>query len=172
MEEIHFMEYINYYICGSTGSGKTLLVKKWLERMSKKNGIVLDYDGNPYVTRADFGLNRPVRKTKIIVYDNFNPRKKGICYYGIPDLNGLFISTVFVSRDNLKNTTYRVRRMIKEFNFRVIDMDQEKKINETIEQTVERIVNDMECPFFKPFTKKMLDKLLEEEKKPKAPIID
>lgn len=161
---------INYYICGSAGSGKTLLVKKWLERMSKKNDIMLDYEGNLYVTRVDFGLNGSIGKTKIMIYENFNPRKKGICYYGIPDLNELFISTVFVSRDNLKNTTYRVRRMIKEFEFRVIDMDQEKKVNETIEQTVDHVVSNMECPFFRPFTKKVLGKLLEEEeKKPKAP---
>ena len=35
--EMFYVEPINYYICGTTGSGKTLLVKKWLEKLSKKN---------------------------------------------------------------------------------------------------------------------------------------
>lgn len=160
-EELYCIEPVNYYICGNADSGKTLLVKKWLERISEKNGVLLDYGGNPFVIRADLVINRPIGKTKVIVYENFDPRKKGTCYYGIPDLNELFVSTVFVSRDSVKNTTYRVRKMFKEFGFRVIDMDQEKKVNETVEQTVNRIVNDMECPIFRFFE--------ENEKKPKAP---
>lgn len=165
------MEFTNYYICGSSGSGKTWLVKKWLEQMSKKNGILLDYEGNPLVMRADFGLNRPIKKTKIIIYENFNPRKKGICYYGIPDLNQLHISTIFISRDNVKNTTNRVKKMFKEFGFKIIDMDKERRENETVEQTVNRMMSDMEYFFFRPFTKEVLDKFLEEEneKKPKVP---
>lgn len=168
--EMFYVEPINYYICGTTGSGKTLLVKKWLEKLSKKNDILLDYEGNSFVIRADFGFNKPIGKTKVIIYENFDPRKDGICYYGIPRFNETLISTVFVSRDNIKETTYKVRRMIKEFNFKVIDMNQERKENEAIEQTVNRVVNNMEYPFFGLFTKKILNELLEkEEKKPKIP---
>ena len=158
---------INYYICGSSGSGKTLLVKKWLERMSEKNDILLDYEGNQYVTRVDFGLNRSLGKTKIMIYENFNPRKKGICYYGIPDLNELLISTVFISRDNIKNTTNRVRKMFKEFRFKIIDMDKERKENETVEQKVNRILRIMKYPYFEFLTKEEFNNL--NEKKPKAP---
>lgn len=171
--EMFYIEPVNYYICGTTGSGKTQVVKKWLERLSEKNSVVLEYEGNSNVIRADFGINKPIGKTKVIVYEDFDPRKKGICYYGIPDFNEMLISTVFVSRDNVKETTYKVRRMIKEFNFKVIDMDQERKENETVEQTVERVVNGMECPYFGLFTKKVMCELLEkEEKRPKAPNCD
>lgn len=171
--EMFYIEPVNYYICGTIGSGKTQIVKKWLEKLSEKNGILLEYEGNSNVIRADFGINRPIGKTKVIIYEDFDPRKDNICYYGIPKFNEMLISTIFVSRDNLKETTYKVKRMIKEFNFKVIDMDQEKKKNETLEQTVNRVLSDMEYPYFGLFTKKVINELLEKkEKRPKMPNYD
>ena len=169
IEELYYIEPVNYYICGSTGSGKTWLVKKWLEEINKKNKLKLDYSGKKGVIRADLGRFPPIMDNKIVIYENFNPRKKGICYYGIPDLNEFLISTVFISRDNVKNTTNRVRRMFKEFRFKIIDMDKERRENETVEQTVNRILGIMKYPYFEFLTKEEFNNL--NEKKPKAPQI-
>lgn len=160
------MEFTNYYICGSSGSGKTWLINKWLERMEEKNEMDLKYPGFGGVIRMDYDwkLRRKLKGYKgkyIALYENFIPTRARGYRNMVPKLNMNGIFTVFLTVCPIEKSPENVKKMIEENKFRVIDMDQEKKVDETVEQTVNRIVSDMECPVFRFFE--------ENEKKPKVP---
>ena len=148
------MEFTNYYICGSTGSGKTWLVDKWLERMSEKNGIDLDYCGIKGVMRMDddWSMRHKLKGYKdkyIALYENFDPTRSRGYKDMVPSLNMNGILAIFLTLYHIEESPERVKKMIEENKFRVIDMDKEKRKNETVEQTMNRVLETMDCPKLK-----------------------
>lgn len=149
------MEFTNYYICGSTGSGKTWLVYKWLERMEEKNGIKLDYSGSKEgVMRMDddWSLRHKLKGYKdkyIALYENFIPSISRGYRDMVPSLNMNGILAVFLTVCPIEESSENVKKMIEENKFRVINMDKEKRKNEAVEQTVNRVLETMDCPKLK-----------------------
>lgn len=141
---------IRYFIQGDISSGKTLIIKEWLERSERMNGVYLPYEGgnNVPIIRLDYG-KRKIKEQggwihkKIGIFEDMNNYRE-IYRIKIIDAIKMNMDIIILSRNPGNRIQKRLKDILK--GFVIFDLDQ---INGTIENRMKVMLGMMRYPIIK-----------------------
>lgn len=147
------MEFVNYYLCGE---GRTILLTRWLKRMSTKYGICFPVSGDKYTPVINLSNPYPIIKKnggfrsekKIAIYENFNCINSSNLIH-LDQVINAHKSVVLVSNRRWNELDEETREFLKIQEFQVIDLNFERFGNEPVKEVIERVLNRMEYPTLK-----------------------
>ena len=165
---------IRYFIQGKEESGKTIIIKEWLERSERMNGVYLSYEGEngTPIIRLDYG-KRKIKEygdwinKKIAIFEKMNNYRE-IYKIKIIDAIKMNMDIIIISRNPQNRIRKRLNDILK--GFIIFDLD---RISDTIKTRKEIMLGMMRYPIIKHPYKyiRTLKELELNEKKTRKPII-
>ena len=145
------MQHFNYYIHGISGSGKTMLLIKWLTQMTNKYGIQFPYTGNKYTPvinlRNNMSLLRKLggwKNKKIGIFDYFDSSSEHMKLGRLQKAFQNNMLVIITSLHPIYNQTPKIKELLSKYNFIDLDLDSRLYTGENIDQCSDRLLNCME----------------------------
>ena len=147
------MNPIRYFIQGKSESGKTTILKEWLNRLERMNGVYLPYEGgiDTPIIRLDYG-KRKIKEQggwiskKIAIFESMDNYRE---MYKIKLIDAIKLDMHIIILT--QNPHDRVRTKLNDIlnGFVIFDLD---RIGNTIKNRVETVLGMMRYPIIKhPF---------------------